>query len=652
MSSPKDEIREYISLSKQEMNTILYCLAVEKVWFGRWRALVRSQKHTEHWCIRGEDAWTRVEKTVFGVKHEQTQRLIDMRDYTWQDADGVEHPIGWVPCERILPWKPGVVPTVINDFIKRWFDRELFGYQLYIYYQCQPHGLVVGGRGSAKTEGVALAAASWITLHPGQPWAHFAFTGTQAMEVYEILGNLGRDWIETFVHRRTRSPHGLIKLKAWHEHDYGNYLVIRPLGQAAEATTTRSLRVRRTSIDECTRDIANESVLAVAEASARGLNDVAIALLPPDVREEIESAKLIMDEYDKRRRRGTLSEEQEAHLHELEDLFWKYGVSCHLTSFRTGNRGPHVWVDEWLLKAETNSQQYWGAKVSYLINPHLDAITRAKLESTYTDPEQIRVELYAEKPTGMGQWFLHRTISECVSAELSLRLQEALRNNEPGWELAYYGPYVIRYARPARQKQRGVYVLGADPGTGVVPRRDSWAIMVWWLDYDENKLYLDAFAWGNTTSRNAREWQPFIEELSRLRRTYGILPQNCCIQVGGQERGILEIAWGRDFANYASVDMSATTKATMANYTRDLLTYRMLAWPVELADIAVQLSNWDFDDKLLDQDIVMAVFATAFIAYPRLLPAIRAITPSFQQAYTSREPTRYRHIGRRQARLT
>lgn len=243
MSSTDAYITENLSLL--ELEEIHRLWAIERVWWKRWH---NSEDVTTHWSQRGEDGWYDQNIELLGMTISKRVRVIDMQEERYFDPIAKEErTIGWVPCERILPWKPGVTPSAINWFIKRFFGRELFGYQLYFYYLCQSNMLLVGGRGSAKTVGLALAAATWVSLHPGQSWAHFAYTGSQAMELYREIDDLGSQrypimgedyasapasWVDCFVANSTASPYGLIKMKPWQPGDPGTELIIRP-GAAA-----------------------------------------------------------------------------------------------------------------------------------------------------------------------------------------------------------------------------------------------------------------------------------------------------------------------------------------------------------------------------------------------------------------------------------
>lgn len=642
-------------LTDREVYEIQRIWSIERHWWNRWHELVEEGRAEEHWSMRGEDGFFPIKHNVFGTEIEKNVRVIDMRDVTFfNPLTQEQESVGWVECERILPWRPGVAPTAINWFAKRFFGTTLFGYQLYFYYLCQPNMLLVGGRGSAKTKGLAVVMASWVSLHPGQGWAHFAYTGAQAMEAYYEISDLGTvryplpgedyntaapSWWEVFVASSTVSPYGKIRVNSWSDGDPGTELIFRPLGQQSGATTTRSIDVRRTSIDECTYDIEDTNILSVAEASARGTNTVVESWLPAQDREEVAQAKLLMAHLDEKERSVGLSDEEAKKLKEIERTFRELGISCHLTSIRTGNRGAWAWIDQLLQKSSDEPIKQWSAVVSFLVNPHLDRRAREKLLTTYDDEIVARTELFAERPMGRGLWFTAGVVTACESEGLSQEVLQALAGDESGYIMERYGPHLHHWQRPYRQDR--IYVLGCDPGTQMLPHRDSWNVQVWELDLDVPVATLAYWKWGNTTSRQKGSWNPFLTCIREAMALYHITPQNVVAQVGGQEKGIAETAFGSHGSSISVVVMTENTKGQMANYARQLMASRFMRWPKEAADLSSQLTNWEWRDQTLSQDLVMATFAASWMLFQylyRFLPSNTA--QEVKTTYVPRQLTR------------
>lgn len=642
------------SLSEQELYEIHRLWGIERAWWRAWR-----NDPDKHWSLRGEDGWYEEEIEGFSGVTRVVRRAINMTDSLFfNPRTNQEESIGWVTVERILPWAPGVVPTSINWFTQRYFGTELFGYQLYFYYLCQPSMLLVGGRGSAKTKGLALVAATWVSLHPGQSWAHFAYTQAQAMEAYAEIEDLGSlrfpsehdpdvlmpSWVETFVKSKTTSPHGHIRIHPWRQGDPGAELLFRPLGQATRATTARSIDVRRTSIDECTYDVEDTNVLSVAEATARGTNTVVESWLPKELRAKVRHSKRIMAQLDERRRANLITDEELQTLNRIEDEFFELGISCQLSSIRTGNRGAFPWIDASLQHAVDAPRDHWAATVSFLINPHLDSTARAKLLSTYDDELEARVELYAERPLGRGLWFTAGVLARCEDTSISDEMAAGL-GGVGDYAYERFGPHTVLWRMPYNKEL--FYVLGCDPGTSMVPLRDAWSVLVWEVDMRTfPRARLACLRWGNTARKQRGSWNPFLEAVREEIERYHIFPQNVVIQVGGQEAGIAETAWGKG-QSVSIVKMTQQTKAQMANYARQLMSHRFLRWSPQCADLSAQLSNWEFNDRDIPQDLVMAVFAASWSLFSYFNAFIPIQTHPLSQPGRSHVPSVPRTTPRR-----
>lgn len=601
-------------------------LAIEDVWWGRWHNLMDAGESVEsHWCYKGEDGHWFEEKDIYGMEVQEKVLAIDMQDETWTNSvTGEVRSLGWVICEKIIPWEKGVVPTAINWFIKRFFGIELFGYQLFFYYQTTPKLMIVGGRGSAKTVGVAMSMAAWVALHPGQPWAHFAFTGSQALEAYDSIIDLGEKRIpapgqseedaplsfwDVFVKHHTRSPYAKIDIRSWDIYDSGNNIFIRPLGQARGATTTRGMDVRRASLDEVTYDLLDKSAIGVAEGTVRGVNEYWRKRLDEETRVEVDEALTYMSILDTKQRNTELTDLEEETLLRIKRRLRELRITCHLGAIRTGNRGPALWVDEDLDRSMEHPEEIFARIVSYLINKHLDQAAKRGLELTYSDPAVARVELFAQRAIGRGTWFDLSSLLNAESKILERLMEQKMSEEAPGYAFHMHGQNMVLWELPYDESK--IYVYGADAGTGVVPRRDSWNIQVWELDLEIPLARLAYWKWGNLSRGLGGSWIPFIEAQTEALDKYKVEAQNAIIQVGGTEAGISEVAyWEKN--RVTSVFLSNTVKAKMANYLKTLLGKRWLKWPVSAADLTVQLSDWELNDKKLTQDLVMATFAASW----------------------------------------
>ena len=370
--------------------------------------------------------------------------------------------------------------------------------------------------------------------------------------------------------------------------------------------------MRRTSIDECTYDVDDPNILAIAEATARGTNTVFESWLSPADRVEVREAKILLSKLDEKSRYIPLSENEQMMMETIEHRFRDLGITCQLSSIRTGNRGAFPWIDDLLTKADEHPEKQFAATVSFLINPHLDRVAREKLVAAYDDEVVARTELYAERPMGRGNWFSPGVIAGCESAQLSAKMALGLTNEVSGYIMERYGSHLIHWQLP--RDSSCFYVLGGDAGTGMVPFRDSWIVLVFAVNLDERTAHLAGLQWGNTSQRQRGSWNPFIQALEGMVKHFNISAQNTILQVGGPESGIAETLWGAKRI-VSTVRINETTKGQMANYTRQLMSYRFLQWPKEAADLSIQSSDWSFNDHKLNQDLVMALFAASWIMF-------------------------------------
>jgi len=611
-------------LTDDEILKISHLLAVERVWWGRWLKLSMEGKEENHWGIRGPDGRLPYSYTVLGRTIQKTKLLIDMTPWTWMNPfTGETKSIGWIHAERILPWRNGVCPTTINWFTKRYFGRRLFGYQLYFYYMLQKKLLIVGGRGSAKTSGLAYAMASWTALHPGQPWAHAALSEAQALQAFQIILDDGSvrhpvdgqshdeakpSFFETFIDSVKKTPHTRINFRKWDADDPGNYIIFRALGQRQGAATTRSMQVRRASVDECTTQIDDEKSLSVFEGAVRGVNEYAKRKLSGEKRVEVDEMLQLANILDEKRVYGELTEDDEDMLKRIRLGLFDMGLITHLGSIRTGNRGPHIWIDNFLDKAIRDNKTFFGEVVSYLVNPFLTPDDRQALESTYDDPLLRRIELFALKGTGEGNWFSLSSLLRAESTEMDDQMIQMKEDFVPGYELEKWGNHLIKWQVPYVEDK--IYILGADPGTNLIPYRDSWTVHVWMVDLEQPIVELVYWRWGNTSARYKGNWDPFLRAVGEAIDYYHIPYSDAMWQVGGQEAGLAQIAWTEE-QKVTTIPINITRKAKWANLARLILGRGYFKWPAMASTLTVQLSNWELTDKGLVQDHVMAFIVAA-----------------------------------------
>lgn len=630
-------------LTRQEMEEIAYIMAVEKVWFDAWK-----ENPENHWIFRGEDGHGEHEVEVFDFKEIKEVLYIDMRGHHYalpaMAEEEVQYKeIGWVPAERVVPWKPGVVPRVINLFVERWFGVGLFGYGLYFYYLCQPFMQLIGGRGSGKTTQIALASIAWIALHPGENWVHFAYTLEQAKLSYQIVSQLGKEstmeaggttgadgrsffdiWVQPGGFRE--SPYPRIQIRSWNKYDPGNTIDYRPLNPSHGSAQNRSFSCARASLDEVTRDVDDENVLAVAEGTVRGPNMVKLKQLPTEDKRRVHDLMQIQQKLENLGYDDPESENYHRYKAVIQEID-AYGLSRHGGRIRLGNKGTAPWIEERERMSEEFPQLQYAETVPFFVNPWLSASDRRNYLENFRDPDQAREELLGISSEGSGNFFTVGTLRRAESAKLSeLYRQHGDFKKWSGYTYQGSIPWEPGYS----------YVICSDPGTGRIPYRNAYIVMAWRMYMDRAGAELVYFDWGGV-AKPANSWRPFLNSLELARVSYKVQPLNCTVCVGGTEEGILEARFSaivndqidytwdgsdeeRDIISHLQyvnpVHLTGSSKFTAANLTREMLGYGWLHVPDEFASFRNQFTGWDANnDKKIAQDIVAAVFGGAKLMY-------------------------------------
>jgi len=491
------------------------------------------------------------------------------------------------------------IPLAINAFIWYYFGIRLFPWQLAIYYAPQTEITAIGGRGSGKTMGIGIAMAAYHALHPGEPWLHVSPVKDQAQRTYEAImqyGSVPHGNRPTFVSRFVRdyvvAPFPEIRLKSWDSHDPGNILRFRPLGDD-NIEYLRSMEAGTITVDEAFRDVENPATYPQLRGCIRGMNTVRMALMPKNKQEKIDKLiqQISMESDDKTKNRLE---------RELDNLVEDLKLKRRNLMLLYGNVAGWMWVKRRYEQARRDPQNWFSLKVTSYDNPTLGRDAVKGMERAYGDGELRGVEMNADWPSDVGNIFSGRGLMRCLDPNALAETLRAYEDDIPGYMVRNHLEHgIFMYQEPS---QRGhVYVIGADPGSGMIPDRNKWCIVT--FDMSVTPFRMTYFEVGNVDHRQRGSFSLFWNRLRYCRDYYPGLPGDVWVESTGPQRGMNELAMPED-VRVTAVSLQ-TTKLILVNKWAALIDRGMLSWP----DISIwtnEHSAYNIPDDQLDQDCVMA----------------------------------------------
>jgi hypothetical protein len=506
--------------------------------------------------------------------------------------------------EKYGPEWTNYVPEAINAFIWYYFGGfRLYPWQLAIYYAPQKELTIMGGRGSGKTQGVALAMAAYHALHPGEPWLHVSPVKDQAQRTYEAIMDWGQratgrhTFVQRFVYDAVVAPFPEIRLRPWHEADPGNIFRFRPLGSDT-VENLRSLETGTLTVDEAFRVVESGATYALLRGCIRGINQVRLALIDPTARQRIED--LIY------RISITTGSERQALEQELEALIAEYGLARRGMMVLSGNASPHKWCWQRYDMVTSHPADYWSLTVTTYDNPAFGKDNITALEQAHSDnPELMAVEMLARRPLNLGTIFVASTIHRCLDPKLLSQAVQGTATGIPGYLLRKHLAHdIFLYAVPAVANHH--YVVGADPGSGILPDRNKWVILAY--DITIRPCELVYFEMGNLHPRQAGDFIPFWERLRYVVNTYPTAVGDVWVESTGSQKGMEQLAFPEDLR---VVPISFTSqKPVLINQHRTLMSKGLLRWP-PIPQLEIEHSNYDLPDHKLVQDVVMAAICAS-----------------------------------------
>jgi hypothetical protein len=491
------------------------------------------------------------------------------------------------------------VPTAINAFTWFYFAIRLLPWQLAVYYAPQREMTIIGGRGSGKTVGLGIAMAAYHTLHPGEPWLHVSPVKDQAQRTFEAImqhGGIPHSNRPTFVQRFVRdavvAPFPEIRLRSWDAKDPGNIFRFRPLGND-NIEYLRSMEAGTVTVDEAFRDVESPATYPQLRGCIRGMNRVRLAIRGEDERIRIDNLvqqiSAAVDDDARKRLENELNRRVKASGLQRRDAMILYG-----------NVAGWPWVKKRFSQGRTRPDHWFSLKVTSYDNPTLGRQAIKAMEESYGGGELQSVEMDANWPSDVGSKFPGRGLSACLDPNMLSQTESRYSCNEVGYTVRKHLEHgVFLYEEPPITGHQ--HVIGADPGSGSIPHRNKYAIVV--FDISTQPFRMVYFEAGNVGMSGRGSFIPFWSRLRYCRDRYRGLPGDIWIESTGPQRGMAQLAMPEDL-RVTQISL-VTTKLILTNQHAALIDRGLFRWP----DIQMwrdEHANYDLPDDDLDQDCVMA----------------------------------------------
>jgi hypothetical protein len=477
-------------------------------------------------------------------------------------------------CKRALE-----DPNIFTDyFFKPYGERHgwLFdanfdpqgAWQRTMHSALQKDITVIGGFGTGKTMGVAMSACTWATLTSDFKFLNVGPQAWQAQQMYDMILLTARNTrFEALIWEKPRKPHPKLVIR----YRIGASIYessLEFLSADKDATGILSWEGDWLHIDEAgLMDNLEEVIINVGS-----------------------------------RLRGTVRG---------RERLGRFSM--------TSNSWDNFYLWYYFDQASSDPENFLSIVVS---SRHNHNVTDGQLQRMLARiPEDERQRFIdGTRPEGKGTFFDKKSIYECeIPYEIEMAVQKQAEGVNGYKVERIHGAGVTYYITPAKNKR--VYMLFGDPGTGGAPTRNAPVLMVWDVtDFPVLPARLVTFYWGNGGGKIG----PFINQLMNLISIYN--PVYTGIDSTGPQKNmaylINEYALKKHFEEdgmpsgiingIAGLDFSGPKKISYLHAARLLIESKLLSWPKDIIGIRSQLSNYDFEnDKKIAQDIVATVGMSA-----------------------------------------
>ena len=506
--------------------------------------------------------------------------------------------------EKHMPRLPsGYFP--INLAAQYLFGWQFQEFQVASYYCPIPDRLIIGARGSGKTTSVAVANALRAIFHPGHGWLHVAPTIEQAKQMYGIILGLGgqANFTRLFVQHSRTAPAPDIELRPWADWDPDPMFMFRSIGQRGqEMENLRSLEAGIVSADEAFRTFQTDYYVPILVGMSRGPNHATLNRDPGKKATYNELVRWVEAEPDAPQRKKRMKQ--------MEQWVIQSGVAKDHVLTLSGNAGiwPVWWSRfEW---GRRHPDKRWSCRWISEQNLYFTARQRAFLAQQFEgDEEGLQVEMFAKRPLISGGVFSALHLQNLSDEDIDREVMEKVAEEEEGWVYQKHPEYgLYRYRQPS--KKRMAHAAGTDPGTGKLPRRNSWVII--WCELDGPPFRIVGLESGNLSWRGQGSLDPWIIAMKDMKRAYRFPEGHIAAEATGPQKGVHEVIWPDDL-EVIPLNMSSI-KATLIMQAQLMLGRNMFVGPcIELLEN--QLIAYEHNDKKLDQDFVMALLALVSVVW-------------------------------------
>jgi hypothetical protein len=406
--------------------------------------------------------------------------------------------------------------------------------------------------------------------------------------------------VERFVADSVTAPFPEIRLKRWSKDDPGVICRFRGLGDD-DIERLRSYEAGTVTVDEAFRKIKTGDTYSQLRGCIRGSNLFRLNHMPPDERDDlllrVSNISMIIDP----RERAVAQAQIETEIREK-----RLNKRGYMLLY--GNAGAQPWEWERHDRGRTDPEHYWSYTATSYDNPFFGQAEREAVERSFGENrELLEIEMFARRPMNLGDVFEGRLIRQCMDHDLIVQAQA--RAGQWGYACERHSDYgIFRFSVPPTQGH--YHVIGADPGTGVAPLRNKWVITVW--DVSETPVRMVAFEMGYISHKQKGDFRGFIARLKELQMTYPIGPGDVWVESTGPQKGMVQVAWPDDIT-LTPVELTGT-KLELINEARQLLGNSLLTFP-DIEQFVIELGNYVYDDKDIQQDCVMAFICACGAIY-------------------------------------
>lgn len=434
---------------------------------------------------------------------------------------------------------------------------------------------VIGGFGTGKTLGVAMAACYWSTLTSDFKFLNIAPKQWQAFQMYEKVIQQARNTrFEDLIWEKPRRPYAKIVIR-FQIMGIMYESTLEFMSADRDATGILSWEGDWINIDEAGLLTDLEDIVANVGSRLRG---------SVRGRERLGRFSMISNSWDN------------------FDMWYYFDL------------------------ASDQPDQYLSIVVSSRHNKNITEEQLTRMVARIPKEERERF-IEGARPEGRGKYFSHDAIVKCQDKVIGEYCESKVEEGIPGYVYEKSpSAGVVDFAIPP--VPRHLYMILGDPGTGDAPRRNAPVLMVWDCNkFPQQPARLVAFWWGSGGGRIGK----FVEKMLFYMDIYR--PVFTGIDSTGPQKNmaylINEYLFREKFLdeemdrpgydspmgwinNIGGLDFSGSHKQQYLRTSQLFIENTLLVWPSDIYGIRSQLGNYNpEDDRKIAQDIVATISMSA-----------------------------------------